>query len=143
MKIIKVLFISIFLIFFIYWIFSYIKNEILTIKYGTEFTGLYKMTNMIDDVDKLKVIFYSNEIAHVYYFDINSGNILDFNKINDKWEMTKWRTAWSKMGSADNFEWPYIYHSAKGKAILLLIGLLYLGFIVVNSKDFIKHRLEK
>ena len=129
MKIIKIIFISIFLLFFILWIISYTKNEILTIKYGTEFVDLYKMTNMIDAVDNLKVLFYSNGIAHVYYFDNHSGNILEFININDKWEITKWNTVWSKMGSADNFIWPYIYHSTEGKAILLLIGILFLGFI--------------
>ena len=146
MKIIRIIFISIFLLFFILWIISYTKNEILTIKYGTEFVELYKMTNMIDDLDKLKVLFYSNEIAHVYYFDIYSGNILEFLKINDKWEMTKWSTVWSKTGSADNFKWPYIYHSAEGKAILLFIGILFFGFIsfiVINTDNISKNRLKK
>ena len=111
-------------------LFPLFKNEILTLKYGSEFFGLQKATNMIDDVKYLKVLFYSKEIARVYYFDIYGGDIIEFIKQDNKWKMNKWDTVWSKAGSADNFEWPYIYHSAGGKALLFLIGLLFLILVV-------------
>jgi hypothetical protein len=125
MKMKKIL-ICILIIVLISWLFPFVKNEILTLRYGSEFFGLQKATNMIDDVKYLKVLYYSKEIARVYYFDIYGGDIIEFIKQDNKWEMNKWDTIWSKTGSADNFKWPYIYHSTGGKALLFLIMLLYL-----------------
>jgi hypothetical protein len=142
MKIINVLIICISTIILISWFFPFVKNEILTSKYGSEFIGLQKVTTMIDDVEYLKVLYYSNETARVYYFDINRGDILEYIKQDGKWDRTRWNTVWSKTGSADNFEWPYIYHSSEGKALLFIIALLYLVLIlpILIVGNLIKHK---
>jgi hypothetical protein len=84
MKIIKITIASISIIILIGWLFPLIKNEILTSKYGSEFIGLQKQTNMIGDVEHLKVLYYSDEIARIYYFDIYGGNTLEFIKQDGK-----------------------------------------------------------
>ena len=143
-KIIKIVIISIPLIVLINWIIPFIKHKILTTEYGFEFIGLQKMTNMLDDVKYLKVLHYSNENASIYYYDSDGGNILEFAKQDNKWKMIKWNTIWSRSGSADDFIWPYIYHSAEGKSVIILTVFLYLIFIqlifiIVNNKKS-KHK---
>ncbi len=85
---------------FMIWFYPYAKYELLTWKYGNEFIGLQKSTNMIDEIDFLKVIDYSNDLAEVYYVKVEeSGNILSFENNNGVWKMKEWNTVWSKSGS--------------------------------------------
>jgi hypothetical protein len=108
----KVLIIFIIIIFgFIsYWIFSIVKCEILTSKYGAEFVGLELQTNMLNSAKETKVLFYSEKKAIIYYKDEFGGDILEFIKDDkNEWVLNKWViTVWSKSGSADGFMWPYI-----------------------------------
>jgi len=91
-----------------YWIFSLVRCEILTLKYGNEFIGLELQNTMLDPADNLKILSYSGDTAKVYYKDKNIGNILEFNKSNETWLYIRWvDTVWSKQGSADGFIWPY------------------------------------
>lgn len=95
--------------FVLFWLGSFIKCEILTARHGQEFSELYKLTNMIDKIDYLKVMEYSKDNARVYYVTENSfGNMISFVKYNNNWDMVNWETIWSKSGSADGFIWPYI-----------------------------------
>ena len=41
----------------------YIKAEILTVKYGDEFIGLQKQTNMLSEAEYYRVISYSCDVA--------------------------------------------------------------------------------
>lgn len=88
---------------------SYVRCEILTARYGQEFSELYKQTNMINKVDYLKVIEYSENNAQVYYVTKNSfGNMITFVKRNNTWDIENWETMWSKSGTAEKFVLPYI-----------------------------------
>ena len=92
------------------WIGSLVKCEVLTNRYGTEFQELYKDNTMLDEIDYLKVLGYTDDTARIYYVakDRSSGNILVFGNENGKWSCKNWETVWSKSGSADGFIWPYI-----------------------------------
>lgn len=118
----KVISIGVIICIFILWFFPYMKYELLTWKNGAEFSGLQKTTNMIGDVDYLKVLDYSVDSARVYYVG-ESGNILTFIQNNERWELVSWKTIWSKSGSADNFIWPYFYHSSEGIGFIIIIGI--------------------
>ena len=66
---------------------------------------------MISKVDYLKVMEYSANTAQVYYVTKNTfGNIITFTKQNNEWILIKWKTVWSKTGSADRVIWPYWWH---------------------------------
>lgn len=96
-------------LFVLFWTGSYVKYEVLTVIYRQEFSELYKLTNMIDQVDYLKVMEYSDNHARVYYVTKNVyGNLVTFIKEYDRWNLEHWETVWSKSGSADGFIWPYI-----------------------------------
>lgn len=77
MKRAKMVFSLLIFISFLSWFCPYAKNEILTLRYGKEFTGLQKQTNLIDEVDYLKVLNYSDNFARVYYVEVEGmGNVL-------------------------------------------------------------------
>lgn len=87
--------------------FPYIKSEYLTLKYGKEFEGLEKQTNMLSDSSYYKVLDYSENKARVFYVS-DSGDIIVFQKNpQGEWIYQSWDTIWSKSGSADGFMWPY------------------------------------
>lgn len=87
----------------------YIKAEILTKKYGNEFDGLQKQTNMLSDTEYYRVISYSHDAAKVFYVS-DSGDLLTFKKdATGAWKYSEWKTIWSNSGSASEFMWPY-YH---------------------------------
>lgn len=92
--------------------FPYIKAEVLTLKYGDEFDGLQKQTNMLGELEYLKVLSYSSDTAEVLYIT-DSGDIrsvLTFARdVDDTWEVSNWKTIWSKSGSADEFMWPLYF----------------------------------
>lgn len=87
----------------------YIRVEILTWKHGSEFSTLYRLTNMIDDIDYFKVMNYSDTSASVYYVTSNrsAGGLVTFNQQDGQWVLEKWKAIWSKTGSADDYIWPY------------------------------------
>lgn len=95
--------------FALFWIGSFIRCEILTAQHAQEFSELYKLTNMINKIDYLKVMEYSEDNARVYYVTKNSfGNMITFVKQDNHWDMVNWETIWSASGSADGVVWPYI-----------------------------------
>ncbi len=87
--------------------FPYIKAEYLTWRYGEEFTGLERQTNMLNAADYLKVLEYSEHEATVFYAS-DTGDVMVFVKDeNSNWTRKSWKTIWSESGSADGFYWPY------------------------------------
>ena len=94
----------------IFFVASIVRCEILTYTHKDEFIDEYKQTSMIENVDYLKILDYSDEEAKVYYVSENeeAGNIITFQKENYSWIMKNWETIWSTTGSADGFVWPYI-----------------------------------
>ena len=94
-------------VFLILWSGSLIKCEVNTFLYGKQFNGEYKQTNMISGTPKTKVLKYSKNKAKVYYMDKEGGDIIAFQKKENKWIMDSWDTVWSRTGSADGFVWPY------------------------------------
>lgn len=87
----------------------YVKVEILTKLYGTQFKGLEIQTGFLKESEYLKVFKYGSDKAKVYYVEKNhsSGNMLYFDKVNNSWQLDKWDTVWSYSGSADGIIWPY------------------------------------
>ena len=112
-------------------LFPFLKHDVLTSLHGNEFEGLYMQTSMIshDDVDSLRVLSYSNNSARIYYVGVTSGNVLEFSRNDDAWELVSWNTMWSSDGSAGEFIWPYFYHSVEG--ILFFIVLIIFAFITI------------
>jgi len=86
----------------------YIRVEILTLKYGSEFVNLYGASNMIDGIEYFKVMDYSETYAKVYYVSKGrySGNMFIFVQKDGHWILDNWETIWSETGSADSFMWP-------------------------------------
>jgi len=112
------------LFFIAIWGGSIIKCEITTVQHGKKFTDLYKDTNMISSVDYLKVLNYSDTSARIYYVSKGGmGNIITVIKQDGQWAYDKWETVWSTSGSADEFVFPYIHHSATGIALLAILGI--------------------
>lgn len=104
----KIIFVLLILLIF-YVVISYAKVEVLTYKYGDQFTNEYQQTgNIIPYVDYFKVMEFSPEYASVYYIIRNRIGILyEFHKEDDRWVMLRWDTIWSSKGNADGFIWPY------------------------------------
>ena len=133
--IVSILFLCLLLV----WIVPYIQYETLTAKYGDEFMDLEKNTQMIDEADYLKVLEYSETFARVYYVSDTGGDILTFCKTDGAWNLERggWKTIWSKYGNADEFIWPYFYHSAEGICVVLLLPLVIITVIAIGGGGFL------
>lgn len=82
----------------------------LTLLHGKEFKTIYKENTMMGNIDYLKVLDYSDDMARVYYVSENKsgGDVLIFEKINGQWVYNgQWETIWSDTGSASDVIWPY------------------------------------
>ena len=90
-------------------ILPYVRVEILTMLHKDEFATEYTQTNMVDDIEYLKVMEYSDQIAKVYYVIQNheGAELITFERREHIWTMVKWESVWSKTGSASEFIWPY------------------------------------
>lgn len=145
-KIIKAIVVSLVLCFLLSWLLPYLRYEYLTLQYGNSFAELQNSTHMIDEVDNLKVLTYSDSHARIYYIG-NTGDILTFRKVNGSWELEdgSWVTVWSKTGSADGIIWPYFYHSSEGILIftLLCFSLVIVLIVFVGAYLLISERMKK
>jgi len=128
------------LIFPFAWFVSIINCEVLTFLHGDEFWEGYEATNMLDKIDYLKVLDYSNTKARVYYVGMgrSSGDVIRFEKNNNKWEIDEWDTVWSSTGSADAVIWPYVYDSVEGKLLMITIGVPLFIIIITLFINFKK-----
>lgn len=103
--------------FILIWVGALAKCEILTYQHGKEFDTIYRENTMLDEIDYLKVLDYSDTSARVYYVSINksAGDILSFIKQDGQWKYNRWeRTVWSSTGSASEVIWPYWWHFIYG-----------------------------
>ena len=101
---------TVFALFLFIWGAALLRCEIMTSRFGEEFSTIYRENTMLGDIDHLKVLSYSDSYARVYYVSENrsGGDVLVFQKQDDQWVYAEWeRTVWSKQGSADGFIWPY------------------------------------
>ena len=58
----------------------------------------------------------------MYYYDDRWGSTVRFEKIDDQWILESWgEKNWSKMGSADDIIWPYVWHSAEGLGVTIVL----------------------
>lgn len=99
------------------WLVPLVKNEVLTVLYGSQFEGRQAETGLIGEVEYLKVITYTKDKAEVYYVaeEYSSGNVLIFRKNrNGQWDFDGWKTIWSSSGSASETLWPYFWHIIYG-----------------------------
>lgn len=91
------------------WGISLLKCEILTYKYCQDFENAYQSNSMINnDIEHFKVLNCDDNTAEVYYYSEKSGNVLTFEKQQDKWIEKDWEVIWSQTGSASGVVWPYI-----------------------------------
>ncbi len=109
MKKFRVVIIGVVICILIILVVPYLRVEVLTWKHGTEFETLYKSSNILDDIDYFKVMNYSDTSARVYYVAKNRAraDLFTFVQKDGQWVLDKWKTIWSKTGSADDFIWPY------------------------------------
>ena len=131
--------ITIILVCIVFWIGSVIRIEFQTWRYISEFSipdsvpdGVVAMTG----IGNLKVLSYSSESVQIYNFGRYGGTLYRYVRQNSEWQFESWGTIWAELGSADDFVWPYIYHSSEGKGLLLLLGIpvLLIAFISLCSK---------
>lgn len=111
-KKIKWIIITLIVCFLLLWGIELAACERPTALYGNEFTTQYRQTNIISNIDCLKVIHYSETNATVYYVSKGkaAGNMLYFSRDGSDWAMSSWETIWSSSGSADSVPWPYFWH---------------------------------
>lgn len=103
-------------VFITFWVGSLIKCEILTHKYFDVFEYAYTNNTMLGEMEYFKVLNCDNEKADIYYVskDMTDGNVLTFEKQDDVWIQTEWRTVWSTSGSASCVIYPYWWHFIYG-----------------------------
>lgn len=96
--------------FMLFWLLSVAYCEVLTLRYGHEFADSWEQNTMLSQPDSIKVLEYSHTSAKIYIRSSEGGNILVLSQSEPGgiWKMTVWETVWSRMGSADDFVWPYI-----------------------------------
>jgi len=130
-------------IFFILWVGSIIKCEIITLMYVNDFTISDEVAAWVGGTGKSKVIEYSDHSAKIYYYYMNDYFAYEISYIrnNNIWHIDTWKVIWSSGGgSADDFLWPYMHHSPVGIAILISFGTLatlitvIIWRIVLNQK---------
>lgn len=123
------------------WLVSLIRCEVLTRLHGNEFLNIHKETNMLDEIEFLRVLDYTKSRAQIYYAgaDKSSGDIVGFVRCGDIWEFNEWETVWSSQGSADGIIWPYLYDSPKGTLVRIAFGMplliIIIGLLCVISKS--------
>lgn len=104
---------AILLVFLVVWGASLLKCETLTNKYSEELKYAHTENTMLGKIESYKVLECDGEKARVYYVCDNNtvGNVLEFEKQDNKWKEINWVTIWSKQGSADEMLWPYWWHT--------------------------------
>ncbi len=94
-------------VFLTVWSASLIRCEVLTAKYREDFAAAWQENSMLADVKYCKVLHCDGASTEVYYVSEYTGDVLTFEKQEDGWVQTGWRTVWSKTGSASDAVWPY------------------------------------
>ncbi|MBR2191485.1 MAG: hypothetical protein IJ883_07795 [Eubacterium sp.] len=95
---------------FLFLVIPYGKVEMNTMLHKNEFSDCYRQTNMISDVEYLKVFSYSKNKAKVFYKSKDGDgfgeDFVYLKKKNGKWKMYNWETIWASSGSASEFTYP-------------------------------------
>lgn len=106
--------------------------QILTDLHENEFSGQDAQTNM-SNAAHLKVLEYSDDTAKVYYYDEEGGMVIHFVHEGEVWALSSWgKPNWSRSGSADDIIWPYVWHSAEGKATLFLFSFFFIAWAILT-----------
>lgn len=101
--------IIILLAFLVFWFGSIAFCEVTTMLHGDEFLAAMDEITPIMNVEKLKVVNYSDQTAKVYFYSGSGGALVVYRKTTDGiWAQEGWEKTWSKTGSADDYIWPYI-----------------------------------
>ncbi len=97
---------------------EFIKNEILTFKYGGQFENLTCIKENVGSYESFKVVDYSDYEAHLYYITDYKPNpvgfIISLEYYNNRWNYKREYAVWSTMGSASETIWPYWWHFIYG-----------------------------
>lgn len=100
----------------IIWAASLINCEILTKKYYVDFEYAYKGNTMLGDMKYFKVLSCNGQNSRVYYVSENmeSGDVLTFEKQDGEWVEVKWECIWAASGNASEVVYPYWWHFIYG-----------------------------
>ncbi|MBQ6807760.1 MAG: hypothetical protein IJP07_01150 [Firmicutes bacterium] len=94
----------------LFWLLSMAYYSLLTKIHGEEFKNSEEYNSLICAED-FRVLRCNEREAKVYYYSSFSGNIFYFEKDGEDWVYAGCETLWSSMGSADDYIWPYWWHS--------------------------------
>jgi hypothetical protein len=129
--------------FLIFWLCGLLINEVKTLLYGKMFPYPNSVYLMCGEMNFMKVLDISDANARIYFVSGNRslGTTAEFTRNGELWECESWGTVWSSTGgSADEFVWPYWYHSASGWALFLILGMpliiasTFVALMCINSR---------
>ena len=105
----KCIIIGICMFFLLVVVFPYVKVELLTFFHGDEFPNIVEDIAMIDGMEYIKVMEYSDESAEVLCISKEHGATIlcYYEKKNDEWNLETWSCIWSDTGSASELIWPF------------------------------------
>jgi len=145
-KILKFIPIILVVCFLLFWGVSTLKCEVLTWQHGRSFPFPNDINSMCGEMDYLKVLKYTDTNARVYYVSDNRsvGNTATFIRHGNNCEYYKWeKTIWSKSGSADDFVFPYFYHSAEGKGLFFILGIPAFLIAIISLFKLVKNDCQR
>ena len=96
---------------FAVWGISILKCEILTASHASEFEDEYIQEDIVVPADCIKILFYSDEYARVYYECGSSADIIDFRFRDGRWHFMRRLSIKSDGDSRPKrFVWPYLWY---------------------------------
>lgn len=95
----------------LFWGFAVLKCEILTASHAREFEDEYIQEDIVVPSDSIKILFYSDEYARVYYEYGHSADIIDFRQTEGKWRLGRRVSVKSENDlRPKKIVWPYIWY---------------------------------
>ncbi len=119
-KTLKIIFLSVVIIFMVVWLGTLLKCDILTILHGEEFEFISDDEEYsFGKIDYLKVMEYNDTYAKVYFiYNGYNGNdiafLVNFSKEDGQWTYSSPHTIWATQGSASEVIFPYWWHFIYG-----------------------------
>lgn len=94
-----------------FWGLAVLKCEIQTASHSREFEDEYIQEDVVVPADSIKLLFYSDEYARVYYECGSCADIIDFRFEDEKWHLRRRVTVKSEMDERPKrVVWPYIWY---------------------------------
>ncbi len=95
----------------VFWGIAVLKCEIYTASHASEFEDEYVQEDIVVPADSIKILFYSDEYAQVYYECGDRADIIDFRYRDKKWYLMR-RVSVKEEGDSrpKRFVWPYLWY---------------------------------